>query len=636
MSFAGLWLPAADRAAHALEPALARLASVGPFSTRYHCVSPPGNVCFGYSSSVREARFHTPPARLPQAELMLVGDLRLDNRRELAETLDVSHEQSDGLLILRAYQRWGERCCARLLGDFAFAIWDGAAKVLLLVRDACGVRPMFYTASAGRIAFASRADVLLAIPGVSADLDERAVIDYLTELPEEESRTLFSAVRRLPPACSLRFSAGEAKLHEYFDVAAVAPLRLRNDAEYAEALTEVLRRSVAARTVEERGYGVLLSGGLDSTTVACLAAERQRSQGRSPLQTFSAVFPEINACDERPYQRAVVESCNSQHTELMPRSRDSGGDFGSLVRAFGDPAPIGLHWLSWPIAAAAAARGVSVLLTGIDGDRVISHGGALFTELARARQWRRLTSECLSASDFSIGRKLRVLSSQVAQAFVPPSVLRGWDRVDPRRSREFSRSLRFIRPARLAASGVPERLRDLTARTFHTREAHIQSLKASDRNWDVELLDRLGVVNGIEFRHPFFDRNVMSLCVSMPGEQKRRGGYSRYVLRQAMSLFAPERVRARKNHTSLDQAFWAWTNDWMPQNEPHTPGQLSNLSAWVDVPMVERERRRLDQWATLSGPGGGPADFLRRCVVFSKWLEYISTDGGVDAAESVC
>jgi asparagine synthase (glutamine-hydrolysing) len=642
MSFAGLWLQGSAAAAPQLEPALARLASAGVSTASHRSVSRRGHVAFGYSSSVPEARFHSPPEHNADAdsELMIAGDVRLDNRRELAAALGLPAEHSDLRLILCAYQRWAEGCAARLLGDFAFAIWDGAQSSLFLVRDACGVRPLFYVANAQIVAFASRADVLLAIPGVPCELDERAVVDYLAELPEDEARTVFAAVRRLPPACSLRVTPGSQRLDEYFDVAAVPPLRLRNDAEYAEALTAVLSQSVARRTVEDRSYGVLMSGGLDSTTVACLASDRLRAAGRSAVHTFSAVFPDISACDERPYQAAVVARCGSEHFEVTPRSDENGGDFAALVRAFGDPAPIGLHWLTWPIAQAARARGISVLLTGIDGDRVVSHGGALFTELARAKQWRRLTRECLTASDFSVGRKLRVLSSQVAQSFIPPSVLAGWDRVDPRRRYDASDSLRFIRPARLAASGAAQRLREPPTRTFHTREAHVQSLKASDRNWDVELLDRLGAATGIEFRHPFFDRDVVSLCVSLPGEQKRRGGYSRYVLRQAMSAFAPERVRARKNHTSLDDAFWVWTRGWMaaggagkaPRGSRTEADTLSNLSSWIDVDGVARALKVTKNAVETPASGRGPADFLRRCVVFSRWLEYVSNTGTLNAA----
>lgn len=621
MSFAGLWLRnARGTAADQLAKAVSRLAAPAQYPSIASLSSPDGELAFGYVSSLREARLQTPPARDPSAGLMIVGDLRLDNRRELSATLDAPNGESDAMLVLRAFQRWGEDCAARLLGDFALGIWDEGARTLTLIRDACGVRPLFYVVKADRVAFASRADVLLAIPGVSPRLDERAVIDYLGEFPEDEEHTLFADVRRLPPAHSVRIASSEPRIREYFDVGSVPALHLATDADYADALAEALQRSVARRVPDGVECGVLLSGGLDSTSVTCLAAEERKRRGASRLQTFSAVFPDLGACDERSFQQTVVTYAGTEHTALTPRPTGRSGDFSALLAAFGDPAPIGLHWLTWPLAEAAVDHNVSVLLTGIDGDRVVSHGGALLTELARSRQFSRLIRECLSVSDFTPSRKVKVLGGHVLQALLPKPALDAWDRLDPRKRGRFAPALRLLRRSQLGALGVEKRLQALAVRPSSTREAHLRSLKASDRNWDVELLDRLGASVGVEFRHPFFDRDVMALCVSFPGEQKRRGGFSRYVLRQAMARFAPDQVRLRKADTALDDAYSAWVRGWLARPEA-TASKLENLSEWVDVAELRRQIPQVPVWAN-----GRPVDAVWRCVVFSRWLEHFHAD----------
>jgi len=618
MSFAGVWLRASRGAAsHELAPALQRLCqwcSSEPVAVS----SPRDDIAFGYTSSLRERQLHTPPVVDCDSGSMIVGDVRLDNRVEIACAVAARGDESDLALILRAHRRWGEDCAERLLGDFAFAIWDERAREVTLVRDACGVRPLFYTALPNRVVFSSRADILLSVQGVPHTLDERAVLDYLGEFPEDEQSTLFSAVRRVPPAHIVRVGFTALRRRAYFDVAAVPPSRLTSDDECAAGLTEVLKRSISRRVPRGLECGVSLSGGLDSATVTCLAAEVRRGRGQSPIHSFSAIFPDSPSCDERSFQRAVVDQCRSNHAELSPNPTGRSADFATVASTFGDPAPIGLHWLTWPIAEAAARNGVPVLLTGVDGDRVVSHGGSLLVELARSRQFEELVRECLSVTDFSTKRKLRVLSALLIQAIAPRSAVVAWDRFDPRKRARYTEALRLLRKPGLARTGTIDRLRSHAVRPASTREAHVNSLKASNRNWDVELLDRLGAATGVEFRHPFFDREVVSFCVSLPGRQKRRGGYSRFVLRQAMSSFAPGLIRWRRADTGLDEAFEHWMGAWL-RSWPQAGESLDNLSTWVDVARLRAE---------ISLGHRRPGDFTWRCMVFSRWLEYFSLTSG--------
>ena len=132
--------------------------------------------------------------------LTITADARLDNRDELLRALDISPAAPDGELILAAYGRWGEACPARLLGDFAFAVWDTRRRILFAARDHFGVKPLYYFCSPGVFAFASELKALLPVPFVPRRLDEERVADYLLSLGEDTESTFYRDIRRLPPA----------------------------------------------------------------------------------------------------------------------------------------------------------------------------------------------------------------------------------------------------------------------------------------------------------------------------------------------------------------------------------------------------------------------------------------------------
>jgi asparagine synthase (glutamine-hydrolysing) len=539
----------------------------------------------------------------------IVGDIRLDGTDELARALGTAvGEHGVRWLVAEAYQRWGTEFAARLYGDFGFALWDSARRRLLLVRDAGGSRSLFYTTRGAVVAFSSHPRALLQLPGVPTDLDERAVIDFLGEFPQDERATLHAAVMRVPPAGALVVDETGARLIEYLDVTRTPERRLPHDRDYAKALRDALARAVEARAVGR--VGVMLSGGLDSSSIAALAQGRA---GASPIVTISGVFPEFAECDERPYQSSLVATIGSQHHEVRPDPTSDAGDFERLCQVFSDPTFIGPHWLAWPAASVARSEGVTTLLTGIDGDRVVSHGAGRFADLARERDWQGLLKELGAVHDFDWRRRLRVFGAQALFAILPDELSARLDRLDPRRHRRFAAQRSLLRADVLARQRVGERLLDVPLRPRSSREEHARSLRAPDRNWDVELLDQLGLAFGVQFAQPFFDRRVMELCFSFPGSQKRQKGWSRYVLRNAMRGLVPDAILDRRQDASFDRPYWAWARAWLRANP--SPGSLEPLAPFVEVDRVAQLLRNPPK-----DPDSGPVDFLWRCVILSRWL----------------
>jgi len=618
MSLAGIWAGTPDAARVGLDLLLGALPNRTRAFARTIASGP--TVRFGYLPAVASPEFCSNPVQDPASGLTITGDVRLDNRAELLEKLGLSGvAHSDNALVLQAYQLWRHDCVTALLGDFTFVIHDVGQRQVFAARDVGGARPLYYAVFQGVFAFASNPGALLALPELPRDLELRTIIDYLGDFPEDEQATLIRAVRRLPPGSRLSFGRGGLTVSNYFDVSSIPERRMSRDDDYSEALRAELSRAVASRLPTRGRCGVMLSGGLDSSMVTALAA---RASG-SPLATFSAVFDEIPECDERVYQGPVVRATGTEHHEVRPRPTGPGADFATLCRTFGEPVPMGPHWLAWAVAEAASEAGMDVLLTGADGDRVVSHGTGRLAELAFQRDFRGLMREVAAVPDFSFARKARVFAVHALLPFVPEVVRSAIERHDPRRRQVLTSALSILRTEVVVAAGVPERWFAATRRPLSTREAHVQILTSSNRGRDVELLDRLGNQFGLEFRHPFFDRRVIELCLSFPGEQKRQAGRPRFVLRNAMAGLVPDAVRLRPSDTYFDAAFAAWNTPWARMLSTDGALNLENLRPFVKLDALLPIEEKFSERGT--GAASGPVDLARRCVLLSKWLDSIGS-----------
>lgn len=240
----------------------------------------------------------------------IVADGRVDGRKELISALlrgagsdqSISAEAPDVELILRAYLVWGESCLERLLGDFAFVIWDAERRELFAARDHFGVKPLFYATANNALLISNTLDCLREYPAISSRLDDLAIADFLLfDLIEEPGATAFADIRRVPPGHLLTSAAGKVSIRRYWQLSVSEPLRYRRKSDYIERFCELLDLAVADRLRSESA-GVLMSGGLDSTTVAA-SAKRLLIQRGNPngLRAYTEVLDQLILHEERRY-----------------------------------------------------------------------------------------------------------------------------------------------------------------------------------------------------------------------------------------------------------------------------------------------------------------------------------------------
>ncbi len=245
--------------------------------------------------TTRESENERQPASL-DARLWIASDARLDSRAELIHLLELENHPCgamtpDGELILRSYAAWGAECVRHLRGDFAFAIWDAAKGELFCARDHFGIKPFYYAALDEVFLFSNTLDCLRQHPSVSSELNEAAVGDFLLfGVNCDPATSTFRDIQRLPPAHTLTVSAQGVRTHRYWSPPIDGHIRYRRPADYLEHFRVLFQAAVADR-LSTNCVGILLSGGLDSGSIAAAAREISAKSGGLPeLRAYTVVY----------------------------------------------------------------------------------------------------------------------------------------------------------------------------------------------------------------------------------------------------------------------------------------------------------------------------------------------------------
>jgi asparagine synthase (glutamine-hydrolysing) len=495
--------------------------------------------------------------------LAIVADARLDNRRELIDGLGIDDPKiSDAALIMEAYARWGEACVDKLIGDLAFAIWDGDRRRFFCARDHFGIRPFYYCATPGLVAFASEVKGLLAIPGVPRRLDENTVLEYLCAWWEGKDRTFYQDIKRLPPAHALTIDAHDATPNCYWKLAVDEPLNLKSDADYIDAFRSHFTEAVRSRMQTDDVFGSTLSGGLDSSSIAC-TARNLLGGSQEKLHTFSVIFDDVPKSDEREYQRAVIDGGRIEPHFVHGDRIGPQHQIDLLMDHMGGPFLGPNIFLHLAMYQSARDAGVTALFDGLDGDSTVSHGLARLTELTASGRWGTLVKEARRVGPALGMSPLSLLRYRAYLPFAPAGMRSTWQRVrgtqtpqDPPTplNPDFQERL-FQGPLRQELLGEKRPI------WRSERDEHQWILERGIVTRAIELEDACSAINGISTRYPFFDKRLIEFCVRVPSYLKLRDGWTRWVLRQSMTGILPPAIQWRPGTP--------WTNTICKTSKPH-------------------------------------------------------------------
>ena len=503
-----------------------------------------------------------------RGDLVITADARIDNRSELIRLLELGSRQSEQLtdseLILHAYRAWGEGCPSRLLGDFAFSIWDASKRQLFCARDHFGVKPFYYCYQPRqRFVFATEIKAIFCFPDIPRHYDETKVGDYMLESFEDKARTFYAQINRLPPASTMVVRQDGFHVKEYWSLDLEREVRLKSAGEYAEAFRSLFVEAVGARMRSAFPVGSMLSGGLDSSSVACVARHFSPDPNVS-LHTFSIVFDKLKQSDERKFIETVLKNGN-----FIPhfKSGDDVTPFDDLDRVLwfqDEPFYAPNFSLSRTMWRSARESGVRILLDGLLGDNVVSHGVEYLNEMANRWRWLALSSELKqiieeSDADVPLYKPLRkYFMLQGVKPYVPDLGLRAWRRFRGVPADPTARQCAMFQPDYCSRTRLRQRLSNAYAcsrKTKSSRQAHHDSLSSGMVQTALEIYNKGCSEFGIETRFPFIDKRVVEYCLAIPGSEKISQGFTRMVLRRAAMGYLPEEIRWRTDKGDLGWSF---------------------------------------------------------------------------------
>jgi asparagine synthase (glutamine-hydrolysing) len=515
---------------------------------------------FSAFHTTRESRLEKQPLATTTGHI-LAWDGRLDNRAELVAQLRPDFEPgcTDVEIVIASYLRWNIDFLTHLIGDFALSLWDPTSRTLLLARDPFGTRPLYYQLTSQRIVWSSDLASLLDVSTLPVAVDREYIAGYLSTAPELD-RTAYESIRSVPPEFALVLREARIEKREFWRPDPQQHIRYRRDSDYEEQFRALFRDAVRCRLRSDGPVWAELSGGLDSSSIVCMA-DRIIESGdaeTSRLETVSYVYENSPASDERRFMGEVEQQRGRAGHHFS--EDDSVGRFLELdLATIFRPNPIyrftARH--DW-VRARMQQVGSRVLLSGVAGDNVMWAGVEVSPQLADLLVQLRLTSLHQQATLWSQttqdsyagilwrGAVLPLLPQTLQSRFDPQSL------ISPLVDCAFAKQMDMRE--RSASAFNPKHIKLPSAR------AQVSMLSAAVRSVaSCYYRDRVPT----EYRFPFLHRPLIEYLLAIPIEQKLRPGENRSLQRRALKEVLPSAILNRQSKRWATQALCrAFANNW--------------------------------------------------------------------------
>ena len=535
----------------ALMPAMGRvIVHRGPDDEGHH-VDGPCAIGMRRLSIIDLAGGHQPLSS-GDGTLWLVCNGEIYNFRELRRELEALGHRfktaSDSEVILHSYAQYGDEFIHRLNGMFGFALWDARRQRLIVGRDRLGIKPIYLYRDARRLAFASEAKALLALPGVSAEIDPAALHSYLDLGYVAAPLSIFSGIGKLAPASLLSVEGGRVEERRYWRVPRTMD-RAMAESEWTERIRARLDESVRMQMVSDVPIGAFLSGGVDSSTVVgFMAAHSDR-----PIRTYAIGFKGTAADDyynELPFARRVADLFHTEHHEIVVRP-DVVALLPRLLWHMDEPLS-DTAFITTYLVSQFARRDVTVILSGVGGDELFGGyrrylGNHYQSYFDRLPGWARRAASAVGERLPSDRHTPLLNLSRLAKGFLEGAGLsfeeryRSYVQVFPdKEAQQLLRRGGVARPDRIAEAfrhaGGGDALNRMLAVDAETQLPDDLLM----------LTDKMSMATSLECRVPLLDHELVELAARMPEKVKIRGWRLKHAMKEAVSGLLPRDILNRK------------------------------------------------------------------------------------------
>jgi asparagine synthase (glutamine-hydrolysing) len=618
----GIWNRDGSPVAPAEDPqaALAMLLPYGPDGQEVHLDT---GLAFGYAAfhTTRESRIDPQPLVLPDC-LVVTWDGRLDNLAELNHDLgdDAPQTKGEAAIVAAAYLRWGTECFARLHGDWALVIWDAKARTLLLGRDFLGTRPLYYRVTSRQVMWGTLIDPLVATAGYALTLNAEYIAGWLSSLPAAHL-TPYTEIAAVPPASYVAVSSAAHRIVKYWEFDPFLKIRYRRDDEYEEHFRESFARSVQRRLRSDLPVLAHLSGGMDSSSIVCMADHLSAAGLARPerVETVSYYTDDEPNWNERPWFEKVEESRGKKglHIDVSP------GSTSNRKWAAGPPPflPGSARFAAPPDLAAWIGRtGCRVLLSGFGGDEVTGGVPTPVPELQNLLARARLIAFARQLHTWAVWQKrpwIRLLWETLRE-FLPRAVTSSgpegvaiWFKENAVR---LTAAMRRESQERLKLFGPPPSLR-----------ANLQALDELQR---MVSCSTVPVAPLLDRRYPFLDRDLLSFLFAIPRDQMVRPGQRRSLMRRALKGIVPDQILNRRRKAYVSRLPIITIEQCLTQHVSR------NTETWLSRLDFVDDRKLHACLEEVCRRRQSPSMRLLRATGVEVWLEELGRSGtlSVDAA----
>jgi len=498
--------------------------------------------------------------------------------------------KTDSEVIIRSYEEWGTECLSHFNGMWAFAIWDARTKSLFCARDRFGVKPFYYVNNHTTFAFASEIKALLLHPDVVRRANPQIVYDYLAyAVIDHTDETFFSDIRQLPPSHYLiADGAGAFTIKRYYTLHGNSDLERYRETEskkYADRFRDLLFNSIKLRLRADVPLGSCLSGGLDSSTIVCMANSLMFKEGvidRSLVgerqKTFTAVYDDT-VYSEKPFVEKVIARTNAEPHFVSPDGEKLWDELKKVVYHQDEPFNSTSVYAQWNVMRLASEQHMTVMLDGQGGDEILGgyawHLPIYQAELLRTMRFGTLARELAAASSIthrSVTRQLIDLFGKAGRNILPQSAY------ELLASRFGMMNQEFASAHRRHSTVIAKRNDSLQERLLQEETAfNLQQL--------LHYEDRNSMAFSIEARVPFVDYRVVEYAMSIPATYKIHNGWSKYPLRRAGEGILPKEIQWRKDKMGFVTPQNEWIRTLLPRirtfllDEPLRSSQFLNRNS---------------------------------------------------------
>ena len=469
---------------------------------------------------------------------------------------------NDAELFCILHKKYGKQFINEFDGSFAIIIYAKKIKELFIYRDHAGLKPIYYSKKNELLFFSSDINTILMSGIISKEMDRGTVIDFLLFNHPKDGKTFYNNIYKVPRASVSQINPVKIYTYKYFDFLDEKKNKITKKINYKERYLSLFKTAISNSIINNDKVGVTISGGLDSSAIACCLNDLKKDGKVESRSVIFSALDDINfkKVDEREYMDLCVKKCASFNHEYIDIKNYACLDsIDSLTDICSGPVSAINSYMFEKIFSSLKESDTNIMIDGIDGDSVISHGYELFWEYAFSLRFfslMRLEKEYRSVLQIKTKPTFFMLIKKYFLLNIIPNKLL-WKKLNKGNKSLYPfnayKTLNSnIKKNKTCYEYVIEHFKRFPMKqNGNSRLTHARSMSGPHWEYAIESLEPISNKYNIDHRMPFFNKKLMEFCLNVPSELKFKKGINRYTFRESLRGIVPDTILNRVTKSDL-------------------------------------------------------------------------------------